>query len=145
MQFKDLYLKDVNRELNPAVSADDLTDETVNTEIGEYVFTDEIINGVAAVVGGIKNAGASHNGIWVSGYFGSGKSHFMKFICQKCGVLSKRLTMQDKPGFPVIATTLCTSVIILFSFFKNLDREILFIHLRSLFLLIDPFFSWKIL
>ena len=23
MQFKDLYLKDVNRELNPAVSADD--------------------------------------------------------------------------------------------------------------------------
>ena len=80
MQFKDLYLKDVNRELNPAVSADDLTDETVNTEIGEYVFTDEIINGVAAVVGGIKNAGASHNGIWVSGYFGSGKSHFMKFI-----------------------------------------------------------------
>ena len=42
MLFKDLYLKDVNRELNPAVSADDLTDETVNTEIGEYVFTDEI-------------------------------------------------------------------------------------------------------
>ena len=80
MKFQELYLKDINRELNPAVSADDLTDETVNTEIGEYVFTDEIINGVAAVMGGIKNASASHNGIWVSGYFGSGKSHFMKFI-----------------------------------------------------------------
>lgn len=80
MKFKDLYLKDVNRELNPAVSADDLTAETANIEIGEYVFTDEIINGVAAVVGGIRNATASHNGIWVSGYFGSGKSHFMKFV-----------------------------------------------------------------
>lgn len=80
MKFQELYLKDINRELNPAVSADDFTDETVNTEIGEYVFTDEIINGVAAVMVGIKNASASHNGIWVSGYFGSGKSHFMKFI-----------------------------------------------------------------
>lgn len=80
MKFQDLYLKDINRELNPAVSADDLTDETVKTEIGEYVFTDEIINGVYGVIGGIKNADKSHNGIWVSGYFGSGKSHFMKFI-----------------------------------------------------------------
>lgn len=80
MKFQDLYLKDINRELNPAVSADDLTDETVKTEIGEYVFTDEIINGIYGVIGGIKNADKSHNGIWVSGYYGSGKSHFMKFI-----------------------------------------------------------------
>lgn len=63
MKFQDLYLKDINRELNPAVSADDLTDETVKTEIGEYVFTDEIINGIYGVIGGIKNADKSHNGI----------------------------------------------------------------------------------
>lgn len=80
MKFKELYLKNIDRELNPAVSADDLSDETAKTEIDEYVFTDEIINGIAGVIGGIKKAGTSHNGIWVSGYFGSGKSHFMKFV-----------------------------------------------------------------
>lgn len=79
MNFRDLYLKNINREINPAVSADDVTDSTVSTEIDEYVFTDEIINGLADVIGGIKDGTKSHNGIWVSGYFGSGKSHFMKF------------------------------------------------------------------
>jgi len=79
MNFRDLYQKDINREINPAVSADDMTDATIATEIGEYVFTDEIINGLGDVIGGIKSSTKSHNGIWVSGYFGSGKSHFMKF------------------------------------------------------------------
>ena len=79
MTFRDLYLKDINREINPAVSADDMTENTINTEIDEYVFTDEIVNGLGDVIGGIMKGQKSHNGIWVSGYFGSGKSHFMKF------------------------------------------------------------------
>ena len=44
MKFKDLYDKGLDRKVNPAVSASDLTDETVLTEIVEYVFTEEIIN-----------------------------------------------------------------------------------------------------
>jgi len=80
MNFRDLYQKDIDREINPAVSADDMTDATVNTEIEEYVFTEEIVNGLNDVIGGIMRGQKSHNGIWVSGYFGSGKSHFMKYI-----------------------------------------------------------------
>lgn len=37
MKFKDLYEKGLDRKVNPAVSASDLTDETVLTEIVEYV------------------------------------------------------------------------------------------------------------
>ena len=80
MKFGELYSNPINRPLNPAVSAEDMTDQTVETEIREYVFTDEVINGLYDVIGGIRAGTTSHNGIWVSGYFGSGKSHFMKYV-----------------------------------------------------------------
>lgn len=38
MQFKDLYEKGLDRKVNPAVSASDLSDDTVLTEIVEYVL-----------------------------------------------------------------------------------------------------------
>ncbi len=80
MILKDLYKKDINRDINPAVSAGDLKDSTIKTEIEEYVFTDEIIQGLYDVTDGIRLANASHNGIWISGYYGSGKSHFLKYL-----------------------------------------------------------------
>ena len=43
MKFKDLYEKGLDRKVNPAVSASDLSEDTVMTEIVEYVFTEEIV------------------------------------------------------------------------------------------------------
>lgn len=80
MILKDLYKKDITRDVNPAVSAGDLKEATVRTEIEEYVFTQEIIQGLYDVISGIRDASASHNGIWISGYYGSGKSHFLKYL-----------------------------------------------------------------
>ncbi len=87
MILKDLYKKDITRDVNPAVSAGDLKEATVRTEIEEYVFTQEIIQGLSDVISGIRDASASHNGIWISGYYGSGKSHFLKYLnyCLKSG------------------------------------------------------------
>ena len=79
--IKDLYLNDtLSRPLNPAVSAEDFSVETVKTEINEYVFTDEIINGLYNVLNAIWTQNVSHNGIWINGFFGSGKSHFLKYL-----------------------------------------------------------------
>ncbi|MCD8309964.1 MAG: BREX system P-loop protein BrxC, partial [Prevotellaceae bacterium] len=80
MVIKDLYKKDIARDLNPAVSAGDLTKRTVETEIDEYVFTDDIINGLYSVLSAIMEHPVNHNGIWINGFFGSGKSHFLKYI-----------------------------------------------------------------
>ncbi len=80
MILKELYKKDITRDVNPAVSAGDLKESTVRTEIEEYVFTPEIIRGLYDVISGIREANASHNGIWISGYYGSGKSHFLKYL-----------------------------------------------------------------
>ena len=77
MKLKNIYLKDIDRTVNPAVSASDFSADTVKTEIEEYVFTDEIINGLYKILSAIQRREYRHNGIWINGYFGSGKSHFL--------------------------------------------------------------------
>lgn len=79
MIFKDLYEKKLERKVNPAVSASDLTDDTVMTEIVEYVFTEEIVINLFKILTNIKKNQGSHVGIWINGYYGSGKSHFLKY------------------------------------------------------------------
>ena len=41
-----IYKKSIDRPLNPAVSVGDNRQNTIDVEIGEYVFTAEIINGL---------------------------------------------------------------------------------------------------
>ena len=79
MKFKDLYEKGLDRKVNPAVSASDLSDDTVLTEIKEYVFTPELIANLYKILQNVKANQGSHVGIWINGYFGSGKSHFLKY------------------------------------------------------------------
>ena len=83
MKLEELYLKDITREVNPAVSADDLSDSTVKTEIEEYVFTDDIINALYGVMSAIKDRKLSHDGIWINGYFGSGKTTLYNLLTNK--------------------------------------------------------------
>ena len=81
MKLADIYNKLITRNINPAVVAQDRELETIKTEIDEYVFTDEIINNIYKVLSAIKNKGdVSKTGIWINGYYGSGKSHFIKYL-----------------------------------------------------------------
>lgn len=81
MKLENLYKKDIGRSVNPAVSATKFDAKTIETEIQEYVFTDEIINGLVKILDAIKNNRRfDHIGIWIDGYYGSGKSHFLKYL-----------------------------------------------------------------
>ena len=81
MKLSHLYSKPINRAVNPAVSATKFDPETERIEIQEYVFTDEIINGLFRILDAIKNNKPyDHVGIWIDGYYGSGKSHFLKYL-----------------------------------------------------------------
>ena len=80
MKLKELYNRDIERKVNPAVSASDFDEETIHTEIEEYVFTDEIIQGLYNILSAVQKKEKNHCGIWINGYFGSGKSHFLKYL-----------------------------------------------------------------
>jgi len=80
MKLSEIYSRNVEEKLNAVVSTGDLDAQTIKTEIDEYVFTVDIVNGLYKTLSAMKNGSVNHNGVWVSGYFGSGKSHFLKFV-----------------------------------------------------------------
>lgn len=81
MKLKEIYKRPIDRSINPAVVAQDHKEETIKVEINEYVFTDEIINNLYQFLNAIKNrTGVSKTGVWINGYYGSGKSHFLKYV-----------------------------------------------------------------
>jgi hypothetical protein len=88
MQIKDLFTKDINRPINGVVKADQLESSTVFTELDEYVITTELAKHFEeffdAYMPSVRDpkakAASGKLGIWVSGFFGSGKSHFIKIL-----------------------------------------------------------------
>lgn len=65
MKLKELYNKPIDRAVNPAVSATKFDPETERIEIQEYVFTDEIMNGLFRIL--MLSRITNHTITWVYG------------------------------------------------------------------------------
>jgi len=79
-QIKELFEKPIDRYVNPVVVVSELTQEQIEQEIDEYIFTPELTKGLFKFLNALVNKEQGKTGIWISGYYGSGKSHFIKFI-----------------------------------------------------------------
>lgn len=80
MLLKDIYARAIDRPINPAVVVSDQKKDTIKAEIEEYVFTDELIEKLFLIVDAVLNKRSGKSGIWINGYYGSGKSHFIKYV-----------------------------------------------------------------
>lgn len=80
MLIKDTFARDIFRHINSAVVVSDAKDDTVQAEIKEYVFTDDLIEKFFKILDAVLNNKAGKAGIWINGYYGSGKSHFIKYV-----------------------------------------------------------------
>jgi len=80
MLLKEIYDRDIFRDINPAVVVSNKNKETIEAEIKEYVFTKELIEKLYLMVDTILNKKSGKSGIWINGYYGSGKSHFIKYV-----------------------------------------------------------------
>jgi len=88
MQIKDIFNKDIARPINGVVKADQLNESIVWQELEEYVVTRELdqhfrkflSSYLSAIDNPLDPTLAARMGIWVSGFFGSGKSHFIKIL-----------------------------------------------------------------
>jgi len=75
--IKKFFKKDINRNIETVIKADD--DQHISDEVVEYVVTNEIAKKIRDLFSAYNNyAGA--NGVWISGFFGSGKSHLLKIL-----------------------------------------------------------------
>lgn len=80
MKIQDIYDKDISRRINPAVVVSEMEDYFVKQEIDEYVFTPGITKNMFKFLDAVVNKKEGKSGIWISGYYGSGKSHFIKYL-----------------------------------------------------------------
>lgn len=72
-----IFLKPVDRDIEGVIKADGETG--LKTEVQEYVLTAEVERRVESFLSAYNNY-ASANGVWISGFFGSGKSHLLKML-----------------------------------------------------------------
>ena len=83
MLIKELFKKDINREIEGVITIGHEEDQNIHQELEEYVVTRELHKYFAdffkAYNRSIDNY-TSNMGVWISGFFGSGKSHFLKIL-----------------------------------------------------------------
>jgi hypothetical protein len=83
MKIKDLFQKDIYRKIEEVIKVDQADQETVRSELEEYIVTDSIKGHFRQVLDAYQSARTAPTegiGIWVSGFFGSGKSSFAKIL-----------------------------------------------------------------
>ena len=81
--IRDLLSRDLRKPIEEVIKVDQQDEGTVHDEIREYVATDRIKRQYIDVLKPIADAPGEPTegvGVWVSGFFGSGKSHFAKIL-----------------------------------------------------------------
>ncbi|KKH46858.1 BREX system P-loop protein BrxC [Methanosarcina sp. 1.H.A.2.2] len=83
IKIEDLFEKDIRRDINGVIKVDQEDERSVYTELDEYVVTGESLKHFDTF---FRNYTATLEeptdkiGVWISGFFGSGKSHFLKIL-----------------------------------------------------------------
>jgi hypothetical protein len=84
MEFiKNLFAKPIDRHIEEVIKVDQTDETTVYEELQEYILTDAIGEHFLNIYRAIAEAKTEPHegiGIWVSGFFGSGKSSFAKIL-----------------------------------------------------------------
>lgn len=81
--IKTLFANDIHRRIEEVIKVDQTDEEIIRDEITEYVVTDAIrthYTGIFEAYREAPNKPTDGVSIWVSGFFGSGKSSFAKML-----------------------------------------------------------------
>ncbi|MBU5317588.1 BREX system P-loop protein BrxC [Clostridium bornimense] len=82
-KLKSMFYKDIDRDIKGVIKVGQNDDANIKQELDEYVITGELNTYIdrffeaykAGIIGDTDK-----NGVWISGFFGSGKSHFLKIL-----------------------------------------------------------------
>ena len=83
MYIKSMFAKAIDRDIKGVIKVGQGDDENVKQELEEYVVTRELQKHFADFFASYKkgvNGNTDKMGVWISGFFGSGKSHFLKIL-----------------------------------------------------------------
>lgn len=83
MLIKEMFSKPIDRDIKGVIKVGQADDENIRQELEEYVVTRELQKHFADFFASYKKGINGHTdkmGVWISGFFGSGKSHFLKIL-----------------------------------------------------------------
>ncbi|MCB5160349.1 BREX system P-loop protein BrxC [Marinomonas algarum] len=85
MNIQKIFSKELTRDINGVVKAEQKDNDSVYVELDEYVVTRELdrhfrefFEAYTPTIGHFNSS--AKIGVWISGFFGSGKSHFLKIL-----------------------------------------------------------------
>ena len=83
MKIGEMFDKPIDRDIKGVIKVGQTEEENIFQELDEYVVTDELLKHFSdffeVYAKGINNP-TDDIGVWISGFFGSGKSHFLKIL-----------------------------------------------------------------
>lgn len=83
MNIKEMFYKEIDREIKGVIKVGQADDENVYQELEEYVVTADLETYMGRFIDAYKKGllgSTDKMGVWISGFFGSGKSHFLKIL-----------------------------------------------------------------
>ena len=83
MLVKDMFAKKIDREIQGVIIVGQGEETNVSQELDEYVVTRELQRHFADFYAAYEKSltgSTPKMGVWISGFFGSGKSHFLKIL-----------------------------------------------------------------
>lgn len=83
MYVKNMFVKAIDRDIKGVIKVGQGDDGNVKQELEEYVVTRELQRHFADFFASYKKGIVGNTdkmGVWISGFFGSGKSHFLKIL-----------------------------------------------------------------
>ena len=83
MILRDIYNKAIDRDIKGVIKVGQDDNENIYQELDEYVLTEELNKHFDQFFENYKKGILGHTdkmGVWISGFFGSGKSHFLKIL-----------------------------------------------------------------
>ena len=83
MKIQQMFKDNIDRKINGVVKVDQDTNDVLIQELNEYVITKELKKHFITFFNAYDDAfrePTADIGVWISGFFGSGKSHFLKIL-----------------------------------------------------------------
>ena len=105
MQLQYIYKSDIDRPINGVIKVAQNDEQSIEQELREYIITRELrkhFNTFFNIYEKSLSYPTDKIGVWISGFFGSGKSHFLKMLSY---ILSNRIVAGNEQS-----TTFLTSL-----------------------------------
>lgn len=131
MLIKDMFVKDIERSIKGVIKVAQTDEDNIYQELDEYVVTRELNKHLSKFYENYQqgiDGNTDKMGVWISGFFGSGKSHFLKilaYLLENKKAKDKRAVdfFADKIQDPIVLANMKRTA--------NVDTEVILFNIDS--------------